>query len=122
MPEFENIKISTEKNVALLSINRPEALNSLNLQTLDELGTGLDTLAINEIEGCVARYTYLTHRNVSSEGSIHDSFTLPFMSITIPVILPFVILIVIKLNKLKKKKKSIRQVKEFHLEMKERKL
>jgi enoyl-CoA hydratase len=48
MPEYENIKIEIEDGVALLTINRSKALNSLDLRTLDELGSGMDTLSINE--------------------------------------------------------------------------
>ncbi|MCW8892727.1 MAG: enoyl-CoA hydratase-related protein [Deltaproteobacteria bacterium] len=34
---YENLLLETDNHIALLTINRPEALNSLNPQTLDEL-------------------------------------------------------------------------------------
>ncbi|MCK4508309.1 MAG: enoyl-CoA hydratase/isomerase family protein [Desulfuromonadales bacterium] len=37
--EFENLKVETTNRIAVVTINRPEALNALNEQTLSELQT-----------------------------------------------------------------------------------
>lgn len=41
---FENILISQEENVALVTINRPEKLNALNKATIQELGEAFTSL------------------------------------------------------------------------------
>lgn len=35
--EYKNLKVSFDESVAIITINRPEKLNALNLETLDEL-------------------------------------------------------------------------------------
>ena len=44
--EFKNILLSTENEIALLTINRPKVLNALNVETLKELQA-----AIQEVKG-----------------------------------------------------------------------
>jgi len=45
---FENLKLEIKDRVALLTINRPKALNALNPSTLDELGETFSNLADRE--------------------------------------------------------------------------
>lgn len=45
---MENIVLKVEGSIAEITINRPRALNALNSQTLEELGTTIDTLAENQ--------------------------------------------------------------------------
>jgi enoyl-CoA hydratase len=48
MPTFRNLGISEENNVAIIKVNRPQALNALNLETLDELGKAIKEIQINK--------------------------------------------------------------------------
>lgn len=41
---LENIKVNIEENVAIVTMNRPKALNALNNQTLDELDTIMESI------------------------------------------------------------------------------
>ncbi|MCP4693222.1 MAG: enoyl-CoA hydratase/isomerase family protein [Desulfobacterales bacterium] len=52
--EFENIIFETEKRVATITFNRPEALNALNSNLLQEFGQALDAIeADDEIRALV---------------------------------------------------------------------
>ena len=42
---FENIQLSKEDKIAIITINRPESLNALNAQTIKEISSALDNLA-----------------------------------------------------------------------------
>jgi len=48
MSEYKNLKIEIEDRIARLTICRPRVLNALNLETLDELGRGIDEIAGND--------------------------------------------------------------------------
>lgn len=50
---FEHIIVETEDHVTLIRLNRPEALNALNLELLRELGAALDAAQRNEKVHCV---------------------------------------------------------------------
>jgi enoyl-CoA hydratase len=50
---YENIVISTEGRVALITLNRPKALNALNDQLMDELGAALLNFDANEDISCI---------------------------------------------------------------------
>ncbi len=50
---YENIVISTEGRVALITLNRPKALNALNDQLMDELGVALLGFDANEDISCI---------------------------------------------------------------------
>jgi enoyl-CoA hydratase len=50
---FELIKVSSEGYVATISLNRPEVLNALNLQLMDELVAALDLLEVDGGVRCV---------------------------------------------------------------------
>ena len=50
---YENIVISTEGRVALITLNRPKALNALNDQLMDELGAALINFDANEDISCI---------------------------------------------------------------------
>ena len=43
--EFNNLLIEKDADIAIVTINRPKALNALNAETLSELGTAFDALA-----------------------------------------------------------------------------
>ncbi len=51
---FQNILVKTEGAVGVITLNRPQALNALNAQLLDELGTVLETFdADNSVRAIV---------------------------------------------------------------------
>ena len=50
---YENIVISTEGRVALITLNRPKALNALNDQLMDELGAALLGFDTDENISCI---------------------------------------------------------------------
>lgn len=50
---YENIVISTEGRVALITLNRPKALNALNDQLMDELGAALLDFDADEGISCI---------------------------------------------------------------------
>lgn len=45
---LENIKVVIEENVAILTMNRPKALNALNNQTLDELSAIIESISVDK--------------------------------------------------------------------------
>lgn len=50
---YENIVVSTEDAVAIITLNRPEVLNALNRATMDELVDALETFDRDEAVRCV---------------------------------------------------------------------
>jgi enoyl-CoA hydratase len=50
---FETIKTETRGAVCLITLNRPQALNALNGQLLDELGTALDGADMDNAIRCI---------------------------------------------------------------------
>ena len=50
---FETIKTETRGAVELITLNRPQALNALNSQLVDELGAALDNAEANKAIRCV---------------------------------------------------------------------
>jgi enoyl-CoA hydratase len=50
---FENIILEREGNIAIVTINRPKALNALNADTVTELGQAFDELADDDSIGVV---------------------------------------------------------------------
>ncbi len=51
--EYENLKISIDESVAVVAINRPDKLNSLNSKTLDELMLAFTDLKNNNGVGAI---------------------------------------------------------------------
>ncbi len=41
---YENILLQTEERISIITINRPESLNALNVKTIQEISTALDQL------------------------------------------------------------------------------
>ncbi len=50
---MEFIKLDVEEKIAVLTINRPKALNALNSQVLDELNETLDGIDTNEVRALI---------------------------------------------------------------------
>ncbi|MCY1420135.1 putative enoyl-CoA hydratase echA8 [compost metagenome] len=50
---FECILLEIRERVALITLNRPQALNALNAQLIDELNTALDSLEADRNIGCI---------------------------------------------------------------------
>ena len=50
---FETILLETRGRVGLITLNRPQALNALNAQLIDELNQALDTLERDREIGCI---------------------------------------------------------------------
>ena len=50
---YELIKVTSEGYVATITLNRPEVLNALNLQLMDEVIAALDTLEADDTVRCV---------------------------------------------------------------------
>ncbi|MNF33485.1 putative enoyl-CoA hydratase echA8 [compost metagenome] len=50
---FECILLEVRGRVALITLNRPQALNALNAQLVDELNTALDSLEADRNIGCI---------------------------------------------------------------------
>ncbi|WP_263262037.1 enoyl-CoA hydratase [Pseudomonas sp. RIT-PI-S] len=53
MPEFETIVLTFHQRVALITLNRPQALNALNAQVISELNRVLDQVERDPGIGCV---------------------------------------------------------------------
>jgi enoyl-CoA hydratase len=51
--ELENVVVEKENNIAVLSINRPEALNALNYDTLTDIKTAVKALSADDEVGVV---------------------------------------------------------------------
>ena len=49
MSEFKNLLLDVEDEIAVLTINRPAALNALNSETLDELNVCLSEIEVKKI-------------------------------------------------------------------------
>ena len=45
---YENVIITTEDRISIITINRPESLNALNAQTIKEISSALDELASDQ--------------------------------------------------------------------------
>ncbi len=50
---YQHIVVSTEGNIALVTLNRPEVLNALNRATMDELVDALEAFDRDDAVGCV---------------------------------------------------------------------
>ena len=50
---YKTITVETKGAVATVHLNRPEALNALNAELIDELNTALDQLETDEKVGCI---------------------------------------------------------------------
>lgn len=53
MPDFETILLTRHDRVALITLNRPQALNTLNAQVVAELNQAMDALERDANIGCV---------------------------------------------------------------------
>jgi len=51
--EYQTINVATEGKVGIVTLNRPKALNALNDQLMDELGTALKAFESDEAIGCM---------------------------------------------------------------------
>ena len=51
--EYNYIKYEEEDSIAILTINRPKALNALNSQVLDELNNSLDNINLSKIKSLI---------------------------------------------------------------------
>lgn len=50
---YDNIMVETRGPVALITLNRPQALNALNAALMDELARAVDTFEADEAIGCI---------------------------------------------------------------------
>ena len=50
---YETIIVETKGRVGLVRLNRPQALNALNAQLIDELSTALDAFEADDGIGCI---------------------------------------------------------------------
>ena len=46
--EYSNLLVELKESTAVVSINRPDQLNALNIETIDELHKAFETLDKNE--------------------------------------------------------------------------
>lgn len=51
--EFETVRVEVREGVGMLTLNRPEAMNALNLQLTSELGQAIDALEADEDVRCI---------------------------------------------------------------------
>ena len=51
--EAELLKYEEDKTTAILTINRPKALNALNSQVLEQLDKTLDSIDLNKIKALI---------------------------------------------------------------------
>lgn len=51
--EYENILLTREKGLAILTINRPHALNALNLATMADLAAAIEEIDRDDDTGCL---------------------------------------------------------------------
>ncbi len=51
--DYKTIKIETKGGVGVVTFNRPQALNALNLQLLEELSDALDAFEADDAVGCI---------------------------------------------------------------------
>ncbi len=51
--EMEFLKIEFEESIAILTINRPKALNALNSQVLEELDKSLDLISSSKMHALI---------------------------------------------------------------------
>ena len=47
------VNVEVKDKIAVLTINRPEALNALNSQVLDDLSAALDSIDVNTVRALV---------------------------------------------------------------------
>ncbi len=50
---YETILVDREDEVGIITLNRPDALNALNGQLMDEMGSALDVFETDDGIGCV---------------------------------------------------------------------
>jgi enoyl-CoA hydratase len=50
---YQNILVSTQARVGIITLNRPKQLNALNGELMDELGTALKAFDADETIGCI---------------------------------------------------------------------
>ena len=48
MPDYENIKLSSDNHILTLTIDRPDSLNALNFQTIEEIRSAIGEALIDE--------------------------------------------------------------------------
>ena len=48
MSDYANLKIEKEADIAVLTISRPEALNALNTETIEELDKALSEIEADD--------------------------------------------------------------------------
>ena len=46
--KYENILVATNEKITIITINRPDKLNALNMLTIEELHVALDNLSKDE--------------------------------------------------------------------------
>ena len=69
---YETIKIEQAQRVAIVTLNRPEVLNALNLQLVRELDTALTALEADEDVGAIV-ITGAGERAFSAGADIHEN-------------------------------------------------
>ncbi|MGC8786420.1 MAG: enoyl-CoA hydratase/isomerase family protein, partial [Anaerolineae bacterium] len=51
--DYENILVTREEDIAIITFNRPKVLNALNRATMAELSAAMDELASDEKVRCI---------------------------------------------------------------------
>ena len=69
---YETIKIEQTQRVAIVTLNRPEVLNALNLQLVRELDTALTSMEADEDVGAIV-ITGAGERAFSAGADIHEN-------------------------------------------------